>query len=342
VLCRFLGLGIACSAWLAAGQVRAEVLVPAMPADDEPTQEGTKRAQEAYARAQKNYAKDAMKQALLDATEAYEALPNASTALIRAIILGDLERHLEAFEAYLVALNLGVDADQRPYVDEGLAALGPQMKPQLGWVAVVAKPEAAWVDIGGTRFTSPMTVGVTPGFHKITVSAQGYQPTTAGFTVAAGIGQRLEYQLNRTVVVPPDTATEVKIVEASATGLSPMQIAGWAGIGTGAAAVIVGASLHGWSATLRDDTEYYGGGTIPGMSEARRHDLYTEAKNDLESAQIGAWVMYAVGVAAAGTGVLLLLLEPGPPDEIEEDDPGLVPGASPAPGGGVLWLRGRY
>lgn len=164
----------------------ADVLLPDLPETGRATDSARSDARAAYEDATEAYGAGHLDDALDAADRAWTALPNASTALIRATILGDLKRDRDAFEAYLQAADLTPAPEETALIEAGLAKHGPRISPPLGWVIVRSTPTDADANLDGHTFRTPRTVGVSAGKHQLEIEADGYEPARSTFTARAG------------------------------------------------------------------------------------------------------------------------------------------------------------
>ncbi len=310
---RVLALGLVA---LLSSSGHAEVLLPPLPETAKrPSASAVRAAERAYARAGVAFEERDHRTALAEATTAWETLPNSSTALTRAVILGELDRHAEAFAAYLVAGDLGPNTDEASLIAAGLARHGAVMDPPHGWVTVVAQPAGALVEVDGVTFAAPRVIGVSAGRHRIHLSAAGHVRSHGGFEVRAGIGQRLEYELAAApppvvveapapIVIKPDKPPQPRIIE-------------WVLVGAGGAALIVGGVFHASALDAADDTKRYASPGAAGLEDDSRRLLHSAAMDDAESGRISAGALYGLGGALAITGVVLLLTD----DDAAATDP---------------------
>jgi hypothetical protein len=170
----------------AATPAAAEVLVPDLPETGRASDADRAEARAAYDAAGAAYAAGELDAALEAADRAWKALPNSSTALVRATILADLKRDRDAFEAYLQAADLAPTAEESEMISAGLAKHGPRASPAMGWVVVRSTPAGADATLDGAPFRTPRTVGATGGKHELLVEASGYSAHAATLSVRAG------------------------------------------------------------------------------------------------------------------------------------------------------------
>ncbi|MEZ4267642.1 MAG: PEGA domain-containing protein [Myxococcota bacterium] len=178
-LVALVAVALAPSAW-------ADVLLPDLPETGRATDSDRADARAAYEDATEAYGAGKLDDALEAAERAWTALPNASTALIRATILGDLKRDRDAFEAYLQAADLSPAPEETALIDSGLAKHGPRVSPAMGWATVRSTPSGADAILDGYEFRTPRTVGVSAGKHELELVADGFSPIKVTITARSG------------------------------------------------------------------------------------------------------------------------------------------------------------
>lgn len=183
---------------------RADVLLPDMPETGRATDSDRADARAAYEDATEAYGAGRLDDALDAADRAWKALPNASTALIRATILGDLKRDRDAFEAYLQAADLTPAPEETSLIDAGLAKHGPRVSPPMGWIVVRSTPAGADANLDGHAFRTPRTVGISAGKHALELEADGYRPAQSTVTARSG---RATTSMTKLVTAPDGAAT---------------------------------------------------------------------------------------------------------------------------------------
>ena len=343
---------------LGAALVEAEpspvLLIPERPAQRAVTDDDRARAARSYEEVQRRYGDGDLPGALAAADEAFRAVPNASTALIRATILGGQGRHREAFAALLVALDLEPTAEEQELIRRGLAEHGPACTPPLGWARFAVEPADARITVAGVAVPVGSAFGIAEGTHDVRVEREDYEPldrvlairaggeTTAAFTVArlpdpaavdgtVAAGRDLGME-----AVPP--AAEPVVVATGERSWARKKLASWILIGSGAALLGVGAGMHVWALDAADETTRYSG-PIVGMTDEDRQRRYDQANDDMKLRGTLAYVFYGVGAAAAVTGVVLLFIDT---DRSGSDAAAWHVVPSGGPSGGGLVLQGTF
>ena len=283
-----------------------EVVLPTLPAAAEPTDAAKARASRADAEARRKSAAGNLKGALVSADEAYEAVPNTSTALIRATLLGLLGRHREAFEMLLVAVDLGPTEEERPLILEGLAKEGPACSPPLGWGRTHVNAPSATLRLSGTEVPAGRALGLPAGEHPVTAEAPGFVPLSVTVVVEVGKEAALDFELSaaRPLAIPTPVPTTVKPTPRRAP------VVPWILVGSGGALLAGGLACHLLALDAAGDARHYSK-PIPGMEDATRKARYDSLESKATTRSIVAYALYGAGAAATVTGVVLLLVKRG-------------------------------
>jgi len=324
-------------------------LLPDLPPAREVSEADRAAAKRAYADVARAWGESDLPAALGYADEAFGAVPNASTAILRATILEALKRPEEAFSALLVASDLGPEPDERPKIDAGLATHGAALSPPMGWARVVVEPEGAEVTVDGVTFAAPRTIGLAVGAHAVRIAAAGCQPVTATLEVPAPQAVLASYRLAAEpapveppapepepapLIIAPEPGPDLTVRSGGESPWSP--VLPWTLLGGGVALVAVGGGMHGWAIQAADDTSKYAN-PVEGLSDADRKSRFDQANEDMRLRGTLAYVFYGVGGAAAVTGAVLLILD------AVDDEPAAV-GVLPSGQGGAAGLQvlGRF
>jgi len=253
----------------------------------------------------KNYATAADRFARAD------ALVHAPTLVVDwARALQGLGRFVEAHEKYELVLREGVDSTSPKswlHALEDAKKELDMLKPRLAWVTVVLKePADATVKIDGV-LVPPAAVGVKraadPGFPKVVVTAPGYEGFEQTLTVGPGEEKSLEVTLKKLpeVAAPVTTSQDIyrprQKTEARRVASFVLLAGGGAALAGGG--VFGALALHKKSQL---DSECMDGGRCRSSSEPKIKTYHTYGTI--------SGVALSVGVAAVGTGLVLLLTEP--------------------------------
>lgn len=320
-------------------------LQPTLPGPVDLSPAAARAASDAYARAVKKHASGDLNGAIEEADVSWRAVPNASTALIRATLLAEAGRNEEAFNAYLQAADLDPTDDEKALVRSGLAQVGPRCTPGLGWAHVTTSVPGARVEVDGVMVDASRTIGLAAGTRRVRVQADGHAPLDVALSVEAGAAAERHLVLEQIVPAPPedrqdigtpeDAAPQVQTDLATAV-LSPddpgTPLLPWVLVGTGAAMAVTGGVMFGL-ATESDGLASSLADPSAGGSAADRKALYDDALSDLRTYEITGWVLTTAGLATAITGAVLLAVDGG-------DD--AAPAATLAPGLGSLTISTRF
>lgn len=313
----------------------AEAWLPTLPTAEPLTKRQEAAVKRSYNAANTAFSKRQWRSALRHAERTFALLPNASTALIRAIILEKLHRKQDAFLSYLLAADLAPSDDERALIGAGLGRLGVDL--DVGWLDVGAAPAEATLFVDGTAFSGPRNVGLPSGEHELVVQHDGF--TTHRETVVVTAGART----TASVMLAPAVAPSVESLDDNATkGVVPLppppdepSSVGWWLLGGGAAVLVAGVITHVAAVDAASEADAWSA-PRPGVSSAARKARYDAAVAQKDGLEAATWICYGLGAAAVATGVVLVLLE-GP--DAEPGDARIVPVATRDGGGLSLWTR---
>jgi hypothetical protein len=156
-------------------------------------------------------------------------------------------------------------------------------------------------------------VPVDPGEHRVAASASGARQWQTTVLVTPG-PSLLPVKVPRLAAAagPPAPAPKPAITSAGeedrAGGPDPLAVAGWSVLATGVAAVAVGSYFGARVFTLKDE------------SEPHCRDIYCDQtgvnlRDEARTAATASTVLFTVGLAVVGTGVVLLVLGATKDDE---------------------------
>ncbi|MCA9517625.1 MAG: PEGA domain-containing protein [Myxococcales bacterium] len=324
------------------GHARAAALVPKLPPRAANAPGDADRAARAYDRAARAYEKKDLKTALSAANEAFEILPNASTALSRAVILERAGVAQGALESYLVAAELSPTDDERRLIEEGLARVGKTLSPPMTTVTIIAQPAGAAVEVDGVPFLAPRLIAVDAGKHVVKATAPGYEPLSDTFVARPGRSDRVELSLVPDATSSPLPTDDPLCVSARET--SSGSAAPWIVTGAGVAVMALGVGFHLAAADAADDSKHFAKPGVDGLPEDVRLSLYRRAVGHAEDQRTVAYAAYGIGAAAVITGVILIALDD---DDAPAGDASKAKAAPPAaawvsPDGAGLELHGSF
>lgn len=239
---------------------------------------------------------------------AHELVSAPSIALMQARSLAKLGQLLEAVDTYEQTIRLKLPADApEAYVAavqtartevEGVRARLPRLKLTVIGVASAELPQ---VSIDGKPTPSAL-LGVErpvdPGAHHFIVQVLGVVRANQDLTVAEGESYQVE--LDARPVVPADALAPAEATANPGAGSSSRRTLAYVALGLGAVGLGVGTytglvALHHKSNL---DSECH-----PDCPRSAADEMSSWRGNRTIS-----WVSYGVGIAAAGTGILLLTL----------------------------------
>ncbi|MCB9737503.1 MAG: tetratricopeptide repeat protein [Deltaproteobacteria bacterium] len=294
--------------------------VPERPPKKELTKRLEQRAQRAYGEASRAYQRRRYDAALQHADAAYRAVPNSSTALIRATVLAALSRDADAFDAYLLALDLDPTKEEAELASTGLARHGAVIG--RGWAVLSPKPKTADIEVPGGSWQGRRAVGLAPGRYVATVRAEGKAPARVELVVEAGKGVVRDVKLAKprpgglaggpgggdpddpwAALVPPVDDDD------DGGGSFPTGLVLAVG---GGVLMAVGAGTHIAAAGAASDADAAARGDA-GSDDVARRARYDDAVDRKDSLETATWVLYAVGAGLLVTGVVLVASEDDEP-----------------------------
>lgn len=285
------------------------VWLPERPAAREVTRRLQQRAERAYAEARRAYQRGRYDAALQHADAAFRTIPNSSTALIRATILAALALDADAFDAYLLALDLDPTPEEAELASAGLARHGATLG--RGWVALTPTPKGAAVELAGASWHGRRAVGLAPGHYVAHVRADGKAPARVELVIEAGQGVVREVKLAAPAPGPvvagsgaelPGGAPAALVAEGEEAGASPAGLILTIG---GGVLMAVGAGTHLAAASAASDADR--AARASGATDAARRARYDDAVERKDSLETASWVLYGVGAALVATGIVVLV-----------------------------------
>lgn len=333
--------------WLALGPLAAPAqaapgkaaLLPALASKPQVTDLDKETARQAYADVERLWGAGDLAGALTHADVAFRAVPNASTAILRATILDALAQPCDAFAALLVASDLGPTPEERAALGEQLPRQGALCTPRMAWATVSVVPPDAEVTVDGATFRAPRTVGLPLGEHAVRVAAPGYEPleATLGADAVGPIEARYQLQLEpipTALETPPEpprpdpvVADPVVVAKAPPEDAPGPRLLPWFLIGGGAAALGTAVGMHVWAVDAADQTSRYAQ-PVEGLSDDQRKARFDQANEDMKLRGTLAYVFYGVGGAAVVAGTVLLFVDPWAEGDALAVRPMAAPGVS--------------
>ncbi len=274
-------------------------VLPDLPVKNTPSSGDTDRAKTAYAAAAKAFERRRYPRALKRAEEAFDAVPNASTALIRATVLEAMaDNPRETFEAFLLASDLAPTDAERALIDAGLKEHGAALG--YGWATVSSAPVRAAKRIAGQEFAGRRTIGLRPGAHRLEVVLDGYRQQAVEVVVdRAGQGVTETVELAKVTATGWPRPVNVEPVDDNDT-------LGWALVGVGGGLVAAGVVMQVLAADASDVADSFAK-PRDDFGDAVRRQRYDSAVGEMETLDTVGYVLYGLGAASAVTGVILLV-----------------------------------
>lgn len=196
-----------------------------------------------------------------------------------------------------------------------------EIEPRLPRITVVlrARPAGLRVTRDGVEL-APATLGealpVDPGSHEILAAAPGHRPEKRAVTVAEGKAVTVELALVADAAPPPPPPPPpvappvAPAPEAPAPEASARRTAGFVVGGAGVAGLIVGGVLGGLVLGKKSVVGAHCGAAIGSKDPLGCDPTGLGAANAARPLGIGATVGFALGAAALGTGLTLVLISP--------------------------------
>lgn len=247
-------------------------------------------ARQEFMRGQTAYQQGDFERALEAWQRAYEADPrplllyNLSQAHER---LGRVPEAIAALEQYLD--RAAPDDEHQANARARLASLRERMA-STG-IMVVGAPEGATIVVDGephSRTPRPDPIRLSPGSHQIELRLEGYEDFQAVVVVPAG--QTVEVRAEMVAGTGGGSSNMAAAPDEGGSSLLPFVL-----MGTGGAAIL-------------------GGAVVGVLALGAAADAPSSMGDEADSARglaLVADVLFALGAAAAGTGLVLLLLEDG-------------------------------
>ena len=220
--------------------------------------------------------------------------------------LGQLADAVESYTAYLAAAP---DAPDRSAVAARIEELRTRLPLEASLRISVEPPATVSVD-GEAAGTSPISVRLNPGTHRIGAAHEGYQPLEREVELAPGGRVQLELSLVPLVPVATTERAPDAAVHDAVAPLPKTQPRRWTWVATGlaaaslAAGVTFGISAHKAQDTLKDGTP-------------RSPDQVQQVYDTAVARSNAANGFYAAAGIAGAAAIALFFLEPhfGAPSE---------------------------
>ena len=283
------------------------------------TAEDAKRAE-----ARKNYADGEAKLGAGDYAGAYDAykaandiIPASATLYKMAVCIDKQGKVMEAVAAYESFLGSNPPAKMQDKVSEVQARVA-DLKKKIGppVVKVLSEPRGASVSVDGVAQagSTPIEIKLSPGRHKIRVTAAGHAGVTKEVDVEPGAPKTVDVSLPREesvamAPVPPPgmpAAPPAKPIEGAPERRS--NVVGYILLGVAGAGVVVG-SVFGIQA-LGDKSDFNGG------------EKTNEKADSVEKNALIADMAFGAALTLGVTGTVLLLSNTGGSDTTQAKSAG--------------------
>ena len=253
-------------------------------------------AREHYGKGKALFDQSRYDEALVEFQQAYDLSPHP--VVLKSVgecqvRTGNIKGAIESFEKYLVEKPDAQDSE------EVKSRIG-ELRSKMGRVDITSIPDGATVEIDGqsTGKTTPLTMDMVPGSHKIALTASGFKPLNKDVTLREGETKALPINFfeegERVALEPfpgeekPKETGEQKPKEEG----GPDYTGAWVSVGIAGAGIIAG-SVFGLVA-LSDESEY---NKKPSKSLA----------DSGEAMALACDISFGVAGAAAVVGLVLFL-----------------------------------
>lgn len=276
-------------------------------------------AREAFVKGQGLYSAGKYKDALAKFEESFAAKPHPATVFNIARCqdqLGDLVRAMTSYKEYLRQSPQATDADE---VATAIASIEQRLQKQgTQHLLVYAEPAGARVSVDGKDIgTSPASTSISPGSHKVTIAAPGFDPYERAFAMSATRSMELTVSLRASAVVAVKQPDVVKAPDAREPDLTPppppalvvdtatpaprKRLFTWVAAGTAGVAAGLGLAF---TAVMKDNEN-----TLKTLDPMRTRDTATTLYNGAYSMGTAATVSFITAGVAAVAAVVLFFLE---------------------------------
>ncbi|GMV41678.1 MAG: hypothetical protein AMXMBFR64_33940 [Myxococcales bacterium] len=317
-----LALWVVCAVLPLRADAEPTLIVPELPRMGPSSPEAVGLAEAAYARVEQYHGAGDLAGALAAADEAWAAVPNASTALLRATILAGQGRHAEVVAAALQAADLDPTFEEMALVEEHLRRSAAATVPPLGWARLQTTPAGATLTVGGHRLTAPRTIALSEPI-EVVAEAPGHAPSTTRVTPRPGA----EVSTLIALAQAPQEPRPAPVVAGKPAPPSP-RVLEWTLIGAGGAMIAAAVGLHVAALDASEDAGRYAA-PVTGMTDEERRSRWEDADSSMRAYGYSAYALYGVGAASAITGVALFFAT-------GDDDTAVAPLATPGGAGFVL------
>lgn len=281
--------------------------------------DATAVARDAFMKGQALYSAAKYKDALAKFEESLAAKPHPATVFNIARCqdqLGDLVRAMTSYKEYLRQSPQATDADE---VATAIASIEQRLQKQgTQHLLVYVDPTTARVSVDGKDIgASPASATITPGSHKVTIAAPGFDPYERAFAMSATRSMELTVSLRASAAVAVKQPDTVKPPDARDPDLTPppppaliidtptpaprKRLFTWVAAGTAGVAAGLGIAF---TAVMKDNEA-----KLKTLDLMRTRDQATSLYNGAYSMGTAATVSFITAGVAAAAAVLLFFLE---------------------------------
>lgn len=280
--------------------------------------DATAVARDAFMKGQSLYAAAKYKDALAKFEESFAARPHPATVFNIARCqdqLGDLVRAMTSYKEYLRQSPQATDADE---VATAIASIEQRLQKQgTQHLLVYVDPATARVSVDGKDIgSSPASATITPGSHKVTIAAPGFDSYERAFAMSATRSMELTVSLRASAVVAVKQPDPVKPPDAREPDLTPppppalidtptpaprKRLFTWVAAGTAGVAAGLGIAF---TAVMKGNESQ-----LKMLDPNRTRDQATTLYTGAYSMGTAATVSFITAGVAAAAAVVLFLLE---------------------------------
>ncbi len=253
---------------------------------------------------------------------------------------------VEAFTKYLAEGGTRIEASERAQVQRDLDMLSAGVV----WVTLRSTPPGAQltderVPVAGApvvnrypELTQDLRIGIRPGRHRMTVELAGYQTTTWTFDAQSGTTVEHTFELTKqeeakAVVATPATPSTPGAAPASAERPTPLGVyIGLAATG----ALAIGGGVTGMLALQKNKDYQDENESI--ASETEKRDAEDLRKSG-QTLNLVTDALFAGALVAGGVTAYLYFTRP---EVTPETQTAVQVAPAPLPGGGGVWMQGRF
>jgi hypothetical protein len=253
---------------------------------------------------------------------------------------------VEAFTKYLAGGGARIDAAERAQVQRDLDMLSAGVV----WVTLRSTPAGAQLTdermpVAGSpvvnrypELTQDLRIGVRPGRHRMTVELAGYQTTTWTFDAQSGATLEHTFELTKQEATQPVAvaqASQGAPVAAPASSERPTPLGVYIGLAT-TGALVIGGGVTGMLALQKNKD--YEDANKPFASKTEQENAQ-ELHDSGQTLNLVTDALFAGALVAGGVTAYLYFTRP---EVTPETQTAVRVAPAPIPGGGGVWMHGRF